>query len=185
MGTDKALLALDGHRLVDHMVDRLTQALVLAGEQRVVVRINGAPGGRTALMDLRPGLGPLGGVEAAIREYPGSLLVFLPVDMPSMSPELLSRLIRESKGKMAASFRNQEMPFALHSNGESARLLERLCGSMDQPRSRSVRSLLRELDAAELPWDSADARCFLNLNTSREWNSWLREAGHESALVSV
>jgi molybdopterin-guanine dinucleotide biosynthesis protein A len=44
------------------------------------------------LVDLEPGVGPLGGIERGLHACPSRLLLFLAVDMPSMTAALLQKL---------------------------------------------------------------------------------------------
>jgi molybdopterin-guanine dinucleotide biosynthesis protein A len=89
-GSDKALALLDGKPLIDHAADALrghVDALVLCGRARE---------GWTSLPDLpRPGLGPLGGIAAALAHaetHGFASVLTIGCDMPHVPEELLAAL---------------------------------------------------------------------------------------------
>ncbi len=85
MGTDKALLQLAGKSLAQRAVETLSQVC-----ERV--RIVGSPQLSTiapALQDAFLACGPLGGMEAALRDAQHDWLLFLPVDLPFLPPTML------------------------------------------------------------------------------------------------
>jgi molybdopterin-guanine dinucleotide biosynthesis protein A len=89
-GSDKALALLDGKPLIDHAADALrahVDALVLCGRTRE---------GWTSLPDLpRPGLGPLGGIAAALayaQAHGFASVLTIGCDMPRVPEELLKAL---------------------------------------------------------------------------------------------
>ena len=51
--------------------------------------------GRRGLRDLRPGKGPLGGMETVLWRSEAEAILFIPCDMPFLSEELLRKLVRE------------------------------------------------------------------------------------------
>ena len=93
MGTDKALLAVDGHPLAGVAV----AALRGAGAQSVSC-IGGdlaglAAAGFDAHPDDHPGEGPLGGICTALRLAPADIVVVLSCDMPSIDAATVSALV--------------------------------------------------------------------------------------------
>lgn len=88
MGHDKAVLAWQGQRLIDHVADRM------AGVAR---RVLVAPGRRTLgrddeVPDAADCAGPLAGILAALRASDADLVGIVPVDAPHTDPQLLARL---------------------------------------------------------------------------------------------
>lgn len=83
-GSDKALALLNGRTLLEHVAASLEGC-----ETRLLI----APIGKYALPgwqvipDLRPGEGPLAGLEAALRRAPRGWVAFAGVDMPFLTPE--------------------------------------------------------------------------------------------------
>lgn len=90
MGTDKALLPWNQTTVVEH----------LAGIARAVagsVTLVGEPSryrhlGLPCLEDLRPGFGPLSGLETALSASEAAWNLILACDMPNVSAEILDRL---------------------------------------------------------------------------------------------
>lgn len=95
-GTDKALARLDGERLLDRAVSvlrRVCPEVVVASSHP---EHEGA--GWTRLPDLRPGQGPLAGIEAALvhAERAGAAgIVVLACDVPGAEPALFRSLMDE------------------------------------------------------------------------------------------
>lgn len=97
MGADKALVSLDGRRLVDRVLDRLAPQV-----SHLAISANGDPGrfalpGVPVLQDTIPGgLGPLAGVLAGLEwaiGVPGvTSLVTVATDTPFPPPDLVERL---------------------------------------------------------------------------------------------
>lgn len=101
MGRDKALLRLDGEMT---LLERAIAALRAAGLEEVAVVVStlgharslraAAPGLRATpfLFDATPGRGPLGGLHAALRAYPGRDVLLVACDMPRLDPRALRLL---------------------------------------------------------------------------------------------
>jgi molybdopterin-guanine dinucleotide biosynthesis protein A len=93
MGSDKAAIEMEGQALWQRQVATLTalqpRELFIAG------RPDGPylGGAVEVIHDLHPGCGPLGGLEAACWRLQTPLLCVLAVDLPWMTPALLSRLV--------------------------------------------------------------------------------------------
>jgi len=98
MGRDKALLPWGTSTLLDHALARLREACpevrILCGpETRYTDR--GVP----VQADLRPGAGPLAGLEAGLLQVqPEAVGLFLGVDLPFVTAALLSGLLQRSEG---------------------------------------------------------------------------------------
>ena len=115
MGRDKAMLKLRGRTLLGRVVDTLRAVPSLRDDAgKVVVTVVGErtelEGADRAIADRFPGCGPLGGMEAALRDLPGDGDVdwafFVPVDMPFLPAELIDALLREWTG---AAFRGAKV----------------------------------------------------------------------------
>jgi molybdopterin-guanine dinucleotide biosynthesis protein A len=92
MGSDKALIELDGEPLVVHALNILRSAGLIA-------MIAGA---RSDLSKYAPpindtGLGPLSGICAALASTSAEFAVFLPVDMPLLPPSLIPVLQQHAR----------------------------------------------------------------------------------------
>jgi molybdopterin-guanine dinucleotide biosynthesis protein A len=104
MGRDKAMLRLAGRTLLGRAVATLRAVPSLKDtEGRVVATILGEraalEGADRAIADRYPGCGPLGGIEAALRDLneggEAEWAFFLPVDMPFLPPGLIDAFLRE------------------------------------------------------------------------------------------
>ena len=104
MGQDKAALLLAGQTLLLRAVVTLRAVAELqdvAGQVAVSVLGERAElsGADRAVADRYPGCGPLGGMEAALKDLESSgdadWAFFMPVDMPFLSSKLIDGLLRE------------------------------------------------------------------------------------------
>jgi molybdopterin-guanine dinucleotide biosynthesis protein A len=92
MGRDKAWIEWNGRPLIDWAVEKVRRI----GVEEVF--ISGRPDGDycglgcPVLVDLEPGLGPLGGIERGLFRCMSPLLLVLAVDLPQMTPECLGKL---------------------------------------------------------------------------------------------
>jgi molybdenum cofactor guanylyltransferase len=97
MGSDKALLPYAGHTLVEHLAGMLAS---VTG----TVRLVGAPHRYTHLAwpvipDLRPGQGPLAGIEAALLDSSSPWTLILSCDLVGVTPEVLQGLLHCAQGE--------------------------------------------------------------------------------------
>ncbi len=96
MPTNKAFLEYDGMPMWRFQIDKLA---ALGPDQLFLSVQPGAefPAGPwTFVNDRAAGLGPLGGLEAALRQTPSEFLLTLAVDMPQMTVNLLRELLEQS-----------------------------------------------------------------------------------------
>lgn len=101
MGTDKALLDWNGRPLLAHIATRLTswfdQVVIIANRSEPYQFVN-----LPILPDGAPGLGPLGGLEAALRTAGHPHLFLCACDMPYLSEELVRYLVTLTAGPFDA-----------------------------------------------------------------------------------
>lgn len=90
MGTPKHAIALpDGRAMIEHVADVLRQVC-----PRLVVLGPDSPlPGVPAIPDLRPGLGPLAGIEALLASGLDDTYLVVPCDMPRLTAEVLQALV--------------------------------------------------------------------------------------------
>lgn len=97
MGRDKALLSLNGRRLLDRQIDTLRALgpaeLLLSGRPEVDYAV---PGVRL-VYDETPNQGPLAGIIAVLSATTAPSVVVLAVDMPAMTPDFLGRLLAAAR----------------------------------------------------------------------------------------
>ena len=166
MGTDKALLLVDGQPLV------LRVAELLSSVADPVLLASGKPGrlgdlGLAEVEDAIPGAGPLAGLVAGLEASPHDLLGVVAADMPFASPELLRHLAERAGGADAVvpvTASGREPLHAVYSAsalpGLRAALFE------DHLAVRDALRTLRVLEVTEDEWRRADptGRFSLNLN---------------------
>ena len=94
MGSDKSLVLLDGRPLLAHALGILREACLAAS-------VAGGQPGHSVLaplvQDSRPGLGPLGGICAALASTSAPWAVFLSVDLPLLPALLVACLLRHAR----------------------------------------------------------------------------------------
>jgi molybdopterin-guanine dinucleotide biosynthesis protein A len=134
--------------------------------------------GREVVPDIRPGLGPLGGIEAALQHYEGraDAVLVVPCDLPGITSKELSAL--------QCAFIDSLPPVAVAETGDG--FWHPLCAVVRADLLRDVRRCLdggrlgvyqlwRELDAVPVHFE--DARPFFNVNTPEDLDRWLAEVG--------
>jgi len=98
MGRDKAGVLFRGVPLWQHQL--ATLRAVQPAELLISGRADGpyAGAGVKILPDNFPGLGPLAGLEAALRRARHPLVLVLAIDLPAMTPDFLASLLRGGTG---------------------------------------------------------------------------------------
>ncbi len=94
MGADKALELFAGRPLVERAVSLLREAGLtasIAGARSPLAEF--AP----VVEDSKPGMGPLGGICAALSSIPAGWAVFLPVDLPLLPVSLLVFMLHDAE----------------------------------------------------------------------------------------
>ena len=168
MGRDKSLLELDGEALVARAARRVEAA---AGCVAIVGDLaRHGHFGWPVVADLRPGEGPLAGIEAALASpHAARWNLIVACDMPFLDPALLQRLFGEARLKTPdcvaiTTGRGVEPLCAVYGRG----FLEAARGALDAGR-RKVRDALDGLQVIHLPVDNGAA--VANINTPADWLS--------------
>lgn len=94
MGCDKALVQLAGRPLVAHALSILRGAGL---EARIAGARSDLASFAPVLADAQPGLGPLGGICAALGSTSAELAVFVSVDLPLLPAALIACLLRHAR----------------------------------------------------------------------------------------
>jgi molybdopterin-guanine dinucleotide biosynthesis protein A len=92
MGTDKALLELEGRAFVE----RIAAAIRPIARSVTLVGRGGQVGDVAAIPDLRPGLGPLAGIESALAACATEQALVVACDLPFVTTALLELLLERS-----------------------------------------------------------------------------------------
>ena len=155
MGQDKAMLPFGTSTLLQH---QLTTLAVLC--DRAVV--SGDYPDYDCVGDLFPDRGPLGGMHAVAKRFKHKALLFLPVDMPAMSAEALSKLMFQSD---PCHFYGQPLPCFFPLADDVVNSIESLWAS--QSLKKSVHDLHAFLSSREI--QSPEQSPFENINTPEHW----------------
>lgn len=156
MGVDKAMLVVDGQRMVDRAVESLAevcgQVVVAAGTRTIH--------GLSVAQIADAGVGPLGGIVAGLRAAPTALVAVVAVDMPTIDTALLLRLAQEWDGESAVVPVTGDRLQPLHAvySTAAASDLEALLDAGDRSPTRA----LQRLGCRAVP--VADAAFATNLN---------------------
>lgn len=174
-GRPKGLEVVDGRRVLDRAADALRPAsdalLLVANATDAASWLPGVP----VRPDVRPGLGSLGGLHAALAHAGGTDVLVLPWDMPFVPPGLMAAL--------RATGESLDVDAVL-AEGDGPGGIEPLCAWYAAPAlaavarlldrgERRVRELAQELRVARLPRAEVarhgdPAMMFLNVNTPAE-----------------
>lgn len=176
-GAPKALARVGGVRVVDRVLEAarggLSRVVLIANDPALAAAV-GAP----SRPDTLPGLGPLGGIHAALRwaeeeGRPGALC--LPCDAPFLPSGLLARLLERAE---------EDGTDAVVPESTGPRGVEPLCAfyavacrpeieALAAEGGQSARALLERVRTARLPLEEVrrwgdPAVLFLNLNTPED-----------------
>jgi molybdopterin-guanine dinucleotide biosynthesis protein A len=165
MGSDKAELIFEGRSLLQRAVD-LLQSIGMAD-----IVVSGEREGYRCVADCAPGGGPLVGLLSVMQQHPGQRLLVLPVDMPRLSAEALSRLISFEAEAAAVHFVDAVLPLRVDADSATiaATVAQVACSQRHQ---RSLRALAERVGACTLPLPLAMHRdCLRSCNTPQEWQA--------------
>jgi len=170
MGRDKAMLAYADTVLAEHVAQQVEAAAgsaVLVGPPERYREL-----GREVIPDLRPGNGPLGGVETALAATGARWTLVVACDLPCVRARLLSELLRIANAAEA------DCVVPLSPDG----LPEPLCVAWRRTALPEVRAALeegrRKLQAVfgrlrVEYWKPVENHWFENLNTPGDWRHHL------------
>lgn len=171
MGTDKALLELQGQRLIERVHQRL------AGLFATTLLVTNNPEQYSflacpAVADRYPGEGSLAGIHAALHHAPTDLVFVVACDMPFLDRDLVRHICGLEEGYDAVVPESPEGSEPLHALYRTSCLpvMERM---LDNGEKR-IRDLIGRVNSRILPWEElarfpGARRSFLNLNTPAEF----------------
>jgi len=167
MGRDKALLPLKSGLLIEEVTAKVTAAagtLALIGEPERYRHL-----GLDCLADLRSGMGPLAGIEAALESGRGALNLIVACDMPGLETDWLCRLLRKARESDALCVASAERSGIVHPLCAVYRsnCLPVVRKALDAGRLKLL-DLLGELDASALEISTE----VWNINTPQQWTAW-------------
>lgn len=158
MGADKALLEFQGSTLLHHQVQLLSNLC-----SHVIV--SGEYVGFDCVPDATERCGPLGGIYSAVKQFPTSALLVMPVDMPQVAELHLRALIETQQ---TCHIQGHPLP-AYFANGE--RLLEVITKILDGVnRDYSIWHLHQLLNSHSLYLNEFKG---LNINNPQQWQDFI------------
>lgn len=185
MGTDKALLTVNGRPLLAAMIDRMSKycgriVIAVADCERVGVYKQAVMphcstlASRVAFaIDRYAGCGPLAGLHAGLAELQDGYALVMGCDMPQLSETLLER--------MAAAAEREDADVA-HAAGQPfhavyhARVGRQALARLEQEDYRFMR-LLDEAKAVRVePQTEEEWQAFLNLNSQEAYQAYTDQA---------
>ena len=176
MGQDKACLQLAGESLLQRALNTLQSA----GCHRVLLSSKPHPEWHGInIPDQAPDTGPVGGIISVLQNIathttqPVTVL-FVPVDAPLLSPDLLQMLLEQAQGDGCA-IEGSPLPVALRTTSTVMSQCASLLPALQAGESRSVKQFLQPLNLARIQQTDTINPCLRNVNTPTEWESLCRE----------
>ena len=170
MGQDKALLPSGQLPLVQHIAQQVasaTASVALVGKPERYQHL-----GLDCITDLRPDLGPLAGIEAALGSQRGDLNLIVACDMPGLTSKFLRALLHHAEQTEALCVVTRDRSGAIHPLCAAYRssclpVIERALNA----RHLRLMDVIEELDA--IHFTIADV--LWNVNTPQEWSDWRQQ----------
>jgi molybdenum cofactor guanylyltransferase len=170
MQRDKALLPLRGRTLAGHIASVVAHAagnVTLVGQPERYGHL-----GYPVVADLRPGQGPLSGIETALSLGLAEWNLIVACDLPQVSASLFTQLLK------AAEASDSDCVLPLSSDGMPQPLAAvwslRALGSIRSALDQGVRKVTDAIKNNEvLFWPLPDSNAFENVNTPEEWRAFL------------
>lgn len=167
MGRDKALLGWGSGSLVDSIARRVAVAagnVALIGASERYANV-----GWDCFPDLRPEMGPLAGIEAALALKRGELNLIVACDMPGMETAWLRRLLEQADASRAECVATRDADGRVHPLCAVYKqsCLAKVRQALDERRLR-LHELVQQLETLTL--DSENR--IWNVNTPAEWKAW-------------
>lgn len=155
MGQNKALLSFHGVPLVKRML------VLLRATGVAEAHVSGKISGFNCIEDVTPYAGPAPAMRhLAGQVFAGRLCLFVPVDMPLLTPEILRALLVRGNSCFFKAF---PLPAVLKYTEAGAASCE-----------DTIRSLLTAQNAEAVPLRQEWEQCFLNANTPDDWEEAIR-----------
>jgi molybdopterin-guanine dinucleotide biosynthesis protein A len=159
MGSDKALLRLNGETMLSRTLNCLRQT----SAKDVIISRN-APS-ENGLRDIYANKGPLSGIHTVALHKPNHDLLIVPVDLPYLPYQTLQRLINNSQEYHCSSYFTQHnLPLYLLNNAKTVHILEQILLYSDD---YSVGGFIRQIGAQAM--QLADNQHLLNTNHPEQW----------------
>ncbi|MBL1421937.1 MAG: molybdenum cofactor guanylyltransferase [Alphaproteobacteria bacterium] len=160
MGRDKAALEYNGASFLELAVSHLKAV------NCDKIYINNADN----LTDLIADLGPLGGIYTALSSHPNvPYWLIIPIDMPTLTPEILSHLQQGLHDADVARFDNEMFPILLKSSDQMRNHITTL--ATDKSQSYSMRQFTKPFNINILPKPKGSEAAFANINSPEDYET--------------
>jgi molybdopterin-guanine dinucleotide biosynthesis protein A len=175
MGRPKHALVIDGHRaMIDFVIDA---AAAVCSRPVIVGRVEPSVArGLDVIDDLRPGLGPLGAIEALLASGMASQYLVCPCDVPVISPGTLGLLLNDTTSPATVFRREAATVFDPLPARISASTLPMVSRLLDSGR-RGVHEFMREAGAHEIVLPQSREWELMNINTPADFDAARRRLG--------
>jgi molybdopterin-guanine dinucleotide biosynthesis protein A len=158
------------------ILEKTLREITAAGIKEIIILAN-EPGpyerfGLPIVPDIRPGIGPLGGIEAGLAHFAGryDAVLFLPCDLPGITASEISALLSSFEAGASVVFAETghffEQPLCAVVHNDLLGTISRLINEG----WRKVSDVWRELGAAQVRFD--DPTPFFNVNTPEDMVKW-------------
>lgn len=172
MGTDKALLLLDGTPLIAHVIARLrplASEIMIVGDQAGAYRQFGIP----VIPDPRPDQGPLAGIRTALLNTTAPRVFCCACDMPFLETALVSRLLELAVGGVSAvvpRVHGESEPLCAVYTREALPAIEaKLTAGEHRIRNALEGMPTRYVEEDDLRCFDPELRSFVNVNTPEDF----------------
>lgn len=122
------------------------------------------------LADLIADLGPLGGIYTALTSYLDvRYWLIIPIDMPLLTAEILSRLQAGLEDADVARFDNEMFPLLLKSSDQMLNHITAL--ATDKQRTYSMQQFIKPFNINILPKPRGSEAAFANINSPEDYET--------------
>jgi molybdenum cofactor guanylyltransferase len=144
------------------MIDHMIQVLQLAGLHEIY--ISGQLESYLCIPDRIKDCGPLGGIYATLNAIEAQRFLFVPVDMPLLTPQLLKNLAENNHE--AVCYCGYNFPLILN---RSQPIIAVIKNQLDK-KQNSIKAMLDVIPSKHMPITQHDeSKSFLNVNSPKQW----------------
>lgn len=187
MGRDKAALRINGLTLLE----RSRLLLHTVGCDHVLMSGADRPDWpeepQSIIHDNTPGLGPASGLVSAInwvsmQTTEPATLIFIPVDTPLLTQEILQQLITHSQGFDGCYVSGSPLPLVIKLTMATCEQARRASTDLALAHAWSIKRFIQPLCMNIICPDSDSVRYLTNVNTPEQWESIIHEVtpGHRA-----
>ena len=168
------------------IIQQLIKEIGKAGISNVVIVANDLESYRNCgvkvILDIRAGIGPMGGIEAGLSYFASrsDAVMLVPCDMPNITAKemlVLKEAFIETKEPVVfaetTGFFWHPLCAVVHND------VRQMVSSAIDKGQRKIRDVWKEVKAASVPFGNETA--FFNINSLDDMNRWLRSSKNEKA----